>query len=118
MGQLPKTRTDLQFPFLNCSVDYAGPILIADRKGRGCKLVKSYLCIFVCLAVKAVHIELVTAVSSEAYIAALKRFVSRRGKPRSIWSDNGTNFVGACNELKGVLSNSDIASFVSRRHRF
>ncbi|XP_062528624.1 uncharacterized protein LOC119628383 isoform X1 [Bombyx mori] len=114
MGQLPKTRTDLQFPFLNCSVDYAGPILIADRKGRGCKLVKSYLCIFVCLAVKAVHIELVTALSSEAYIAALKRFVSRRGKPRSIWSDNGTNFVGACNELKGVLSNSDIASFMSQ----
>ncbi|XP_037873924.1 uncharacterized protein LOC119630040 isoform X1 [Bombyx mori] len=64
--------------------------------------------------VKAVHIELVTALSSEAYIAALKRFVSRRGKPRSIWSDNGTNFVGACNELKGVLSNSDIASFMSQ----
>nr|XP_037876043.1 uncharacterized protein LOC105842541 isoform X5 [Bombyx mori] len=65
-------------------------------------------------SVKAVHIELVTALSSEAYIAALKRFVSRRGKPRSIWSDNGTNFVGACNELKGVLSNSDIASFMSQ----
>nr|XP_037866761.1 uncharacterized protein LOC119628499 isoform X1 [Bombyx mori] len=66
------------------------------------------------ITVKAVHIELVTALSSEAYIAALKRFVSRRGKPRSIWSDNGTNFVGACNELKGVLSNSDIASFMSQ----
>ncbi|XP_037876660.1 uncharacterized protein LOC119630648 isoform X2 [Bombyx mori] len=64
--------------------------------------------------VKAVHIELVTALSSEAYIAALKIFVSRRSKPRSIWSDNGTNFVGACNELKGVLSNSDIASFMSQ----
>ncbi|KAL0859308.1 hypothetical protein ABMA27_011110 [Loxostege sticticalis] len=114
MGQLPNSRSNLEFPFLNSSVDYAGPILIADRKGRGCKLIKSYICIFVCLAVKAVHLELVTDLTKEAYMAALNRFVSRRGKPRSILSDNGTTFVGTCNQLREFLQNSNIADDVGQ----
>ncbi|XP_072946527.1 uncharacterized protein [Epargyreus clarus] len=109
MGQLPKVRTKLEFPFLHVAVDYAGPILIADRKGRGCKLLKSYLCIFVCLAVKAVHLELVTDLSKDTYVAALRRFISRRGKPQTIMSDNGTNFVGACNELQSFFSKLNIS---------
>lgn len=108
MGQLPSSRSELLYPFLHCSVDYAGPVMIADRKGRGCKLIKSYLAIFVCNATKACHVELVTALSSEAYIAALNRFVSRRGKPQSITSDNGTNFVGTSSELSKVLARSDL----------
>lgn len=115
MGQLPTARTQLEFPFLNCSVDYAGPVFIADRKGRGCKLIKSYLCIFVCLAVKAVHIELATDLTKEAYMAALNRFVARRGKPQSILSDNGTNFVGASNELQKLLLESDVAHEVAQQ---
>lgn len=106
MSQLPKNRTQLEFPFLHSSVDLAGPILIADRKGRGCKLLKSYLCIFVCLAVKAVHLELVTDLSKEAFMAALRRFISRRGKPKTITTDNGTNFVGAFNEMHSFISQS------------
>lgn len=115
MGQLPTTRTHLEFPFLHCSVDYAGPVFIADRKGRGCKLIKSYLCIFVCLAVKAVHIELVTDMTKEAYMAALNRFVARRGKPQSILSDNGTNFIGACNELQSFLQESNVSSQIAQQ---
>jgi transposase InsO family protein len=109
MGQLPLSRTQLEFPFLKCSVDYAGPVMVSDRKGRGCNLIKTYLCIFVCLAVKAIHIELVTDLSKEAYIAALNRFVARRGKPQSILYDNGTNFVVTSNELKRFLHDANIA---------
>ncbi|CAK1594442.1 unnamed protein product [Parnassius mnemosyne] len=108
MGQLPASRTELEFPFLHCNVDYAGSVLIADRKSRGCKLIKSFLAIFICSSVKACHIELVTALSSEAYIAALNRFVSRRGKPKSITSDNGSNFIGASNELAQFLLQSEL----------
>lgn len=106
MGQLVESRTKLEFPFLNCCVDYSGSILIANRKGRGCQLIKSYLCIFVCLSVKAIHLELVTDLTTEGFMAALNRFVARRGKPQSITSDNGTNFVGACNELYRFLQDS------------
>ncbi|XP_073943812.1 uncharacterized protein isoform X2 [Choristoneura fumiferana] len=61
-------------------------------------------------SVKAVHLELVTDLTKEAYIAALQRFISRRGKPLTITSDHGTNFVGACNELTSVINKSNLAS--------
>lgn len=113
MGQLPATRTELEYPFLNTGVDYAGPILISDRKGRGSRLIKSYICIFVCYAVKAVHLELVADLTKEAYIAALNRFIARRGKPQVITSDNGTTFVGACNQIYKLLRDSNISEYLA-----
>ncbi|XP_050684778.1 uncharacterized protein LOC126979511 isoform X3 [Leptidea sinapis] len=104
MGNLPVQRLHLEFPFLDTGVDYAGPIMIADRKGRGCRLVKSFICVFVCLATRAVHLELVSDMTKEAFLAALNRFIARRGKPRHIFSDNGSTFVGAFNELAQLLA--------------
>lgn len=103
MGNLPLQRLQADYPFTHTAVDYAGPIMIANRKGRGCQLKKAYIAVFVCLAVRAVHIELVTDLSSDGFIAALNRFIARRGKPATIYSDNGTNFVGACNEIAKFL---------------
>ncbi|CAH2109067.1 unnamed protein product [Euphydryas editha] len=99
MGNLPPHRIHSDYPFLNTAVDYAGPVMTLNRKGRGSQLISSYICIFVCLAVKAVHIELVTDLSSETFLSALHRFIARRGKPASIYSDNGRCFVGASKEL-------------------
>lgn len=104
MGNLPEQRLHLEFPFLDSGVDYAGPIMIADRKGRGCRLIKCFICVFVCLATRAVHLELVSDLTKEAFLAAMNRFIARRGKPRNIFSDNGTTFVGAFNELANLLS--------------
>lgn len=80
-------------------MDYAGPIDIRMSKGRGCKSYKGYISIFVCLCTKAVHIEAVSDLTSTAFIAAYRRFVSRRGLPSNMYSDNGTNFVGAAKLL-------------------
>ncbi|XP_039759903.1 uncharacterized protein LOC120633641 [Pararge aegeria] len=104
MGDLPKDRTKLEFPFLHTGVDYAGPVLIANRKGRGAKLTKAYICIFVCFAVKALHLELVTDLTKEAFLAAFLRFISRHGKPISVTSDNSTTFIGASNDLTSFFS--------------
>ncbi|XP_046976577.1 uncharacterized protein LOC124542708 isoform X2 [Vanessa cardui] len=104
MGNLPEQRLHLEFPFLDTGVDYAGPIMIADRKGRGCRLIKSFICVFVCLATRAIHLELVSDLTKEAFLAAMSRFIARRGKPRNVFSDNGTTFVGAFNELASLLS--------------
>lgn len=81
-------------------LDYAGPFFIKDKKGRGCKLVKCHVSLFVCFATKALHIEIVTDLTKDAFVSALRRFVSRRGLPSHMYSDNGTSFVGANNELK------------------
>jgi hypothetical protein len=106
MGNLPRERVQLEYPFFETGVDYAGPVMISNRKGRGSVLIKSYICAFVCLATKAVHLELVTDLTKEAYIAALHRFIARRGKPQTIFSDNATTFQGACNEFARVLNGS------------
>ena len=65
-------------------------------------IVKAYICVFVSLTVKAVHLELVSDLTTDAFIACLRRFVSRRGIPSMIWSDHGINFVGAAREIKDL----------------
>uniref|UniRef100_A0A2A4JM97 Uncharacterized protein n=1 Tax=Heliothis virescens TaxID=7102 RepID=A0A2A4JM97_HELVI len=104
MGNLPPQRLQAEgFPFQNIGLDYAGPIQCVSRQGRGCKIVKVYIAIFVCFTTKSIHLELVGDLTSNTFIMALKRFISRRGKPINIYSDNGTSFVGAANELSKFL---------------
>ena len=89
--------------FTRVGVDYAGPLLIKEGTKRKPVYVKSYVSVFVCLSIKAIHLELVTNLTAEAFTAALRRFISRRGRPLVIWSDNGSNFVGAANDPKALF---------------
>lgn len=100
MGDLPAARVMPAPPFHISGVYFASPFLIKPRKGRGVKATKHYLCLFVCFATKALHLEVATDLSTECFIAAYRRFSARRGVPLHIYSDNGTNFIGANNELK------------------
>lgn len=103
MGNLPAERLTPDYPFNVVGLDFAGPFMITDRKGRGCKITKCYLCIFVCFKYKCIHLETVSELSKDAFILGLKRFCGRRGKPRQINCDNGTNFVSACKEINSFL---------------
>lgn len=108
MGDLPECRTVVCHPFLNTGVDYAGPFELKLTKNT---TVKSYAAIFVCLSTKATHIEIVSNLTSEAFIAALIRFFSRRGNCLNLYSDNGKNFVGTktlLDPLFEVLNNETI----------
>ncbi|XP_044744246.1 uncharacterized protein LOC123306343 [Coccinella septempunctata] len=95
MGNLPRERVNPSHPFTNVGIDYAGPIQMRLSRGRGSKSFKGYISIFVCLATKAIHLEAVSDLSTEAFMAAFRRFTSRRGLCSAIFSDNGTNFIGA-----------------------
>ncbi|XP_053698875.1 uncharacterized protein LOC128745829 [Sabethes cyaneus] len=97
MGELPPERVTPAFTFLRTGVDYCGPVQY--RIARKAALVRGFIAIFVCLVTKAVHIECVADLSTSSFIAALKRFVARRGKPELIQCDNATNFKGAKREL-------------------
>lgn len=99
-GQLPKECITPDAVFNKIGLDYAGPIYIKQGSTRKPTIVKAYVCVFVSLSMKAVHIEAVSDLMSEAFIACLRRFISRRGKPTLLWSDHGTNFVGAKRLLK------------------
>ena len=120
MGLLPAPRVLPNSTFSVTGVDVAGPFIIKKGHTRKPILIKSYICILVCLSTKATHLEIVPDLTMEALIVALKRFLSRRGLPKELCSDNGTNFVGASNDLKALysfLSNpstqSSISHFVS-----
>ncbi|XP_075155635.1 uncharacterized protein LOC142228991 [Haematobia irritans] len=99
MADLPSIRVRQAFPFENTGCDYAGPIILKQYSGRNAKKSKGYICLFVCLVTSAIHLELATDLSTDCFIAALKRFISRRGKCKKIFSDNGRNFLGASREL-------------------
>ncbi|XP_036317843.1 uncharacterized protein LOC118732844 [Rhagoletis pomonella] len=99
MGNLPADRLRALRPFLICGVDFCGPIY-TTLKIRGRPPVKTYIAVFVCFTSKAVHLELVTDLSSNCFIFALKMFIGRRGMPKKIYSDDATNFVGADRKLR------------------
>ena len=78
MGELPSARVQPSRPFLTTGVDYAGPISL--KLGTPCSkiITKGYIAIFVCFATRAIHIEVVTSLTTEAFLAALRRFIARR----------------------------------------
>lgn len=117
MGNLPTTRVSQSYPFQVTGTDFAGPFMIASKTGRGSRTTKCYLCIFICFSTKAVHLETVSDLTTQAFISCLKRFIARRGKPDYICCDNGKNYVGANNELGRVLQSnlSSITDFATNR---
>jgi len=116
LGQLPTECVSPSPPFDRTGVDYAGPFLIKYGYVRKSTVVKAYICLFECLTVKAVHLELVSDLTAEAFLADFRRFLSRRGCPSLMWSDHGYNFVGAKSDLKDLsnfLSNQIIQGAIS-----
>ncbi|XP_044764422.1 uncharacterized protein LOC123320987 [Coccinella septempunctata] len=122
MAPLPEMRLEPKLPFQVTGVDYAGPMSIKSKSGRGFQMSKAYVCLFVCAITKAIHIELVTDSTKESFLLALKRFVSRRGRPSVICSDNGTNFKAASQDLielgKFISNNKDELEEFFNRNEF
>ena len=99
-ANLPDIRLKAHLPpFSHVSLDYFDPLTV--RRLR--KTEKRYACLFTCLMTLAVHIEVAHDFETDSFIMALRRMISRRGKPQLVQSDNGTNFVGAKRELRDCL---------------
>ncbi|GBM39815.1 hypothetical protein AVEN_45779-1 [Araneus ventricosus] len=103
MGDLPEGRVNLNFVFNSGGIDFPGPFYIKTKLHKRFPPTKIYVCIIICLSTKAIHVELVSDLSYEALIAALKRFMAMRGKCSKIISDNATNFVGTKNEINRLF---------------
>ena len=107
MGQLPLTRITVSRPFLNAGMDYVGPFEIKVGNTRSKTTTKCYIALFICMATKAIHSELLSNLTSEAFIAAQKRFIPRRGLVDHPYIDNGSNNVGANRELKAFFKSEE-----------
>ena len=124
MGQLPSSRVTPAVAFSHTGVDFAGPFCIKMGYVRRPVKLKAYVCVFVCLTYKAIHLELVSDLTTAAFKACLARFISRRNKPQHIYSDNGSNFIGAKNEilelqsfLKKQTTDDDIQHYLLANHQ-
>lgn len=111
MGDLPEYRLNETLPFTFVGVDYAGYFDIKSSTLRNAPYMKGYIAVFVCLTTRAIHLEVVSDQSTERFMHAFKRFISRRGIPSRIFSDNAGNFTGAAKEiqisLEQALSQTD-----------
>ena len=103
LGQLPIERLTPDLVFDEGGVEYAGPFYIKYGHVRKPTVIKTYASVMVSLSVKAVHLELVSDLTAEAFLACLRRFISRQRKPTLIRSDHGTNFVGQLGRSKNLL---------------
>ena len=112
MGDLPKSRIDVPTKaFQDVGIDFGGPFAC---KGTRKNSEKAYLALFVCFASRAVHLEAVSDLTTQACIAALRRFTARRGCPVMIYTDNGSNFAGTKAEIEAlqkILKNEHANSF-------
>ena len=99
MAELPTDRFEQVPPFTFSAVDYFGPFYI--KEGR--KEMKRYGVLFTCMASRAIHLEIATSLTTDSFLNAYRRFVCRRRPIQQLRSDQGTNFVGAKNELEAAL---------------
>ncbi|XP_070511633.1 uncharacterized protein [Cardiocondyla obscurior] len=92
---LPSDRVRDAKIFEIVGVDLAGPLIL---KGGD----KGWICIFTCAVYRAIHLELVSSLSTHGFLEGLRRFIARRGRPKDIYCYNGTNFKGAANMFKQI----------------
>ena len=88
-------------PFQYVGLDFVGPFFVKQGRSE----VKQYGCVFTCFTTRAVHIEKLVSLETDAFINGFLWFVARRGSPVNLWSDNGTNLVGAKSALSKSLKN-------------
>ncbi|CAL1264768.1 unnamed protein product [Larinioides sclopetarius] len=110
---LPSDRTHQTPVFSVCGLDFAGPLYV---KNCG-ELKKSYIVLFTCGVTRALHLELVSSMTTDSFLLAFRRFLARRGNCKIIYSDNAKTFMKGKKEIENlstILSNSTVKDYVSK----
>ncbi|CAK1598326.1 unnamed protein product [Parnassius mnemosyne] len=102
MAPLPAARLIPCNVFEHVGVDLGGPFFTKESLRRNARVERSYLALFICYSTKAVHLEVLSSLSSDCFLACLDRFVARRGVCSFLYSDCGTNFIAASKHLTEV----------------
>ncbi|XP_063411612.1 uncharacterized protein LOC134694529 [Mytilus trossulus] len=100
MPPLPKKRVNESAPFTYTGVDYFGPIIVKSDTGSK----KVWVCLYTCLVVRAIHMELMQDMSAEEFLLGFRRFIARWGNPKHIISDNGSQFKTLLAESEAVVN--------------
>ena len=113
MAPLPKTRVTSAVPFSRTGLDYLGPLYIKTKEGQR----KVWVCLFTCMVTRAIHLELLQDMSAEEFLLGFRRFISNRGTPIEITSDNALQFKTASKVLnlvwKHVIQSKEVQTYAS-----
>ncbi|KRX60896.1 hypothetical protein T06_13750, partial [Trichinella sp. T6] len=105
MAALPDVRTTLAPAFAHVGMDFAGPLFVkTTRKTTSPR----YVCLITCMVSRAVHLELVSEMSTVGVVQALRHFIARRGRPATIQTDNFRSFQSAASELRRLWRGIDV----------
>ncbi|XP_064486179.1 uncharacterized protein LOC135398725 [Ornithodoros turicata] len=112
VAPLPSDRINKQDPFAIVGIDFAGPLYVKTADGE----IKSYITLFTCAVTRAVHLEIVSNLTTTNFLMAFRRFISRRGLPQVIYSDNALTFRRAAKDIRclwELLSSPAVRDFCS-----
>ena len=104
--QLPGFKVSDEFAFSSIGVDFAGPIYVKDIYHKSGSMNKAHIVLYTCASSRAVHLDLIPRLTTEAFVRSFKRFIARRGVRRLVVSDNGSTFKSQ--ELKVLLAEHNI----------
>ena len=102
---LPTERVSEDPPFTHVGIDFAGPLLIANGNSNESKV---YICLFTCAATPAVQLELCGSLNAQDFLLAFRRFVSRRGLPATLTSDNVKTFKSSSKEIRKIMRLNEV----------
>ena len=102
LGWLPTARTSVAPPFSRTGIDFAGPLTLREGSTRKPVLYLAYICVFICVVTRAMHLEVCRSMDTQEFVATFRKFCNQRGTPAEIFIDNGSNLVGAANEIKDI----------------
>ena len=106
MGKLPEGRLKPSPAWFSTALDYFGPYEVKGEVNKRARK-KGYGVLFNCLSTRAIHIDVATDYSTDSFFLVLRRFVSMHGYPGKLYSDNGSQLISACKEMKRVLVGLD-----------
>jgi hypothetical protein len=102
--------------FTVTGVDFSGALFVKDTNAKGSPAErKAYICLFTCAVTRAIHLELVTDLSTETFLRAFRRFAARRSLPTKMISDNGSTYLSAAEELKKLFQDGHTSQLMSYR---
>ena len=116
-ADLPSDRVSEDPPFTHVGLDFAGPLFIETKNSENAdnESKKVYICLFTCASTRAIHLELTSGLSVEAFLLAFRRFTGRRGVPATLHSDNAKTFKSSSREVQRIIRSEEVWRYLTNK---